>query len=79
LCGPHPIGTFLQPVALTGARERIAKKAYIRATGYSNPVFDAHAATLRARPGWRVYDVPCGHDVMVDMPDRLTEILLAVS
>jgi len=76
LCGPHPIGAFLQPVKLTGARERIAKKFYIRATDYPNPVFDAHAAKLKARPGWRVYDVPCGHDVMVDMPDRLTEILV---
>jgi hypothetical protein len=23
--------------------------------------------------------VPCGHDVMVDMPERLTEILLEVA
>jgi pimeloyl-ACP methyl ester carboxylesterase len=76
LCGPHPIGTFLQPVKVTGARERIGKKVYIRAEAYPNPVFDTHAAKLKARPGWRVYDVPCGHDVMVDMPDRLVEILL---
>jgi hypothetical protein len=39
-------------------------------------VFDAHATKLKSRPGWRIYDVPCGHDVMVDMPDRLVEILL---
>ena len=79
LCGPHPIGTFVQPVKLAGARERTRKKSYIRAAAYPNPVFDAHAATLKARPGWRVYDVPCGHDVMVDMPERLTEILLEVA
>ena len=29
--------------------------------------------------GWRVYDVPCGHDVMVDMPERLVEILIEVA
>jgi pimeloyl-ACP methyl ester carboxylesterase len=75
LCGPHPIGAFVQPVKLSGARERIGKRAYIRASAYPNPVFDAHAAKLKARPGWRVYDVPSGHDVMVDMPDRLVEIL----
>jgi len=62
-----------------GARERIAKKAYVRATAYPNPVFDAHAAMLKVRLGWRVYDVPCGHDVRVDMPDRLTEILLELA
>lgn len=79
LCGPHPLGTFLQPVKLTGARERIRGRAYIRASAYPNAVFDAGAAKLKARAGWRAYDVPCGHDVMVDMPDRLVEILLEVA
>ena len=27
----------------------------------------------------KTYEVPSGHDVMVDMPDRLTEILLEVA
>jgi hypothetical protein len=25
--------------------------------------------------GWRTHEVPCGHDVMLDMPERLAEIL----
>ena len=40
LANPQPIGTFLQKIRLTGARERIAKKTYIRATGYPNVSFD---------------------------------------
>jgi pimeloyl-ACP methyl ester carboxylesterase len=76
-CGPHPIGTFRQPVQLTGARERIGRKLYIRASAYPNPVFDAHARKLRTRPGWQVTEVPCGHDLMVDMPERLVELLVA--
>ena len=31
LCVPQPIGTFTSPIALSGARERIARKTYIRA------------------------------------------------
>jgi pimeloyl-ACP methyl ester carboxylesterase len=79
LCGPHPLGTFTQPLKLSGARERIGRKLYIRASAYPNPVFDAHAAKLKARDGWQATEVPCGHDVMVDMPDRLAEILLDVA
>jgi hypothetical protein len=30
----------------------------------------------QADSSWRTYEVPCGHDVMVDAPERLTEILL---
>ena len=68
-----------EKIALTGERDRIAKKAYIRAKGYATPAFDAVAAKLDANPAWHVYEMPCGHDAMVDMPDQLAEILLDVA
>ena len=73
-CTPQPIRCFLQKLTLTGARERIAKKSYIRATGVAIPYFDAGLASARQK-GWLTYEVPCGHDVMLDMPERLAEIL----
>jgi pimeloyl-ACP methyl ester carboxylesterase len=79
MCTPHPLATLTDKPTLTGSRNRLAKKAYIRAVGYANPPFDAARDKLKATDGWRIYEVPCGHDVMVDMPDRLTEILLEVA
>jgi len=76
LCVPQPIGTFTSPIALSGARERIARKTYIRAKGYNNPAFDRAFAAVRSDRSWHCHQLPCGHDVMVDMPDRLTELLL---
>ena len=73
-CTPQPIQCWLQKLTLTGARERIAKKTYIRAAGHPNPYFDAGLAKARAGK-WRTYELPCGHDVMLDMPERLAEIL----
>jgi pimeloyl-ACP methyl ester carboxylesterase len=73
-CTPQPVKTFQQPLTLTGARERIAKKAYIRAASYPSQYFDAGLAAARAK-GWQTYEVACGHDVMLDMPERLAEIL----
>lgn len=77
-CTPHPLGTFTQQITLTGARDRIRRKTYIRAAGYPNAPFDAAKAKAKAA-GWRIYEMPCGHDAMVDMPERLTEILLEVA
>ena len=77
-CTPQPLDCFVQKLALTGARERIARKAYIRAAGYPSQSFDAALAAART-DGWRTYEVPCGHDVMLDMPERLTEILQEVA
>jgi pimeloyl-ACP methyl ester carboxylesterase len=75
---PQPTFVSLQPIALTGARDKVAKKTYIRATAFANPAFDNFLAKAKA-DGWRTYGVPCGHDIMVDMPDRLVEILLEVA
>jgi pimeloyl-ACP methyl ester carboxylesterase len=76
LCVGQPIGTFTDKITLTGARDRIARKSYIRAKSYANPGFDRAYDAVKSDPAWRTYDVPCGYDVMVDAPDRLTEILL---
>lgn len=73
---PQPLGVGFTRIALTGARDRVPKKTYIRARGSVRPFFDAYYDKLRGDPSWRLYDLPCGHDVMIDMPDELTEILV---
>jgi len=78
-CVGQPIGTFTDKIVLTGARDRIPRKAYIRAKSYANPGFDRAYGALKSDPSWRTYEVPCGHDVMVDMPEQLSEILLEVA
>ncbi len=78
-CTPHPAGTFADKTAAVGGREKIAKKTYIRAAAYKSPSFDAGLAKAKAAAGWKTFEVPSGHDVMVDMPDRLAEILIEVA
>lgn len=79
LATPQPIGTMTEKIKLTGARERVAGKTYIRAVGYPNVSFDKAYARVKADRSWRTYEAPCGHDVMIDEPDWLTEILLEVA
>jgi pimeloyl-ACP methyl ester carboxylesterase len=79
LAGPQPIGSMTEKLKLTGARNKIAKKTYIRASGYPNVAFEAAHARAKADKTWRTYEVPCGHDVMIDMPERLAEILIEVA
>jgi pimeloyl-ACP methyl ester carboxylesterase len=79
LATPQPIRTFTEKLKLTGACERVAKKTYVRAGGYPNVAFEQAFARAKADPSWRTYEVACGHDVMIDAPDRLTEILIEVA
>ena len=55
-------------------KQKVGKKAYIRATGYASEPFDRAMSNARVK-GWRIYEVPGGHYVMLDMPERLAAIL----
>src|SRR5262249_8456787 len=79
LANRQPIGTFFEKITLSGARDRIAKKTYIRPAGYPNVSFDKFYERTKADPSWRTYEVNCGHHIMIDEPERLTEILLEVA
>ncbi|MFZ0763063.1 MAG: hypothetical protein WAN01_04070 [Bradyrhizobium sp.] len=37
------------------------------------------APSLKTIPGWKTFEVASGHDVTIDRPDRLVEILLEVA
>lgn len=76
----EPNGTALQPIVLTGAREKVPSKTYIRACGHPNPLFDKTLAECKADKTWRTFETnTSGHDVMIDEPEWLVDILLQVS
>ncbi len=71
---PQPTATFTERLRVTGAYQLVPKKIFVRATGWAGP-FATVAARARADPGWTVFELPCGHDVAIDMPDELAAIL----
>jgi hypothetical protein len=82
-CVPHPLATMTQKARVTGAWAAIARKTYVlceaqfvRPESNAPSPFPAYAERLRREPGWRVLTLPCGHDAMVILPDRVTQILL---
>jgi pimeloyl-ACP methyl ester carboxylesterase len=77
-CTPHPIAALIEKIALTGARDKIAKRAYIRAKGYPSIPFDAALAKSQGN-GWKTFEMTAGHDAMVDQPQELTDLLIQVA
>ena len=74
---PQPIGTWLQPVKLSGARERVAKKTYIRLPKFPLAALDKAFAECKADKSWTVLEnTTSGHPVMINEPDWLTDVLL---
>jgi len=79
MCTPHPITTLTDKATVTGAREKIAKKSYIRAKGYPSVPFDTALAKYKANGAWKTFEMTAGHDAMVDAPAELTDLLISVS
>lgn len=66
---------FSEKARLTGARERIPHKAYVIATGYPNDTFGPIAEKLRARPDWRVEEMPYTHDLQHVAPKETADMI----
>jgi pimeloyl-ACP methyl ester carboxylesterase len=78
-CTMQPLGTFEQRIQLSGGARNIANITYVSATGFvEGSPFPPFYEKAKAK-GWKTLTLPCGHDVMLDFPDELTRILLAVS
>lgn len=77
-CTMHPLACFQQPLRLSGKNGAVKDVTYILATGYNDSPFPPSCERARAR-GWKTLSVPCGHDVMLDLPAELTAILLAAA
>lgn len=73
---PHPLATFTQKIALSGAREKVGRKAYIRAVDYKQDTLQRNYESRRNDPAWRTATVSgTGHVVMLDAPERLSQLL----
>jgi pimeloyl-ACP methyl ester carboxylesterase len=76
----QPNGTAMQPIKLSGKREAIAKKTYIRVPKYPHAAFDRALAECRADKTWQTFvNDSSGHDIMIDEPAWLADILLKAS
>ena len=71
---PHPTAAFTQALKVTGAYKKVPKKTYVVATGWD--AFAGSAATYRKTPGWTVHELASGHDMPIDMPDELSQLLI---
>ncbi len=80
-CTPHPLASFCEPISLTGAWRNVRKKTYVRATGwrgYEGLGFHSYESVAND-VDWMKVDVPCGHEVMLDAPEALVDILVTAA
>lgn len=75
-CTPQPYKTFTDTLPVTDAVARVKTRHFIRAAKYNSDSFRVQAAKLMQQGGWRFTDMPYGHDLMVDAPEELAQLLV---
>jgi pimeloyl-ACP methyl ester carboxylesterase len=75
-CTPHPFSTFEDRLAHTARYEEISRKFYVLAGAYKAPVFVNLANERRSLSDWQIFDLPYGHDLMIDAPVEVSRILM---
>lgn len=74
-CVAHPLASFLQAIRLSGRWNAVHEKVFIYASGWEGTPFSATYRTLRDDPTWVVKELPCGHNVMAQMPQEFLAIV----
>ncbi len=77
-CTMQPLATFQQLLSLTGKIDQVKNVTFIQAAGFGGGPFAPFYEKATAR-GWKTHRVDCGHDVMLDLPEELTALLLAAA
>lgn len=73
----HPVGAYLQPIKVSGALQRVAKKTYIRLPKVPQPPFDKAFADCKSDKSWATFELPdLERMAMLDAPDRVSELIL---
>lgn len=73
---PQPLGVYQDPLHFDAKRVARVKRTFIDCTNPPLPTIAAMRRRVRQEPGWRVLELPTGHDPMVNAPTELSQILL---
>lgn len=74
-CTSQSIATFEEHIKLNQVSSRTHDATYICATEWDNSPVQASYGRAKAK-GWNTRTIACGHEVMLDRPGELTDLLL---
>lgn len=78
---PHPLGTKLQALNYSESVFDVPTKVYVYAEKYfgvpeMKSPFTVIYNRLRETDGWTTYSWPNGHDLVAEVPEKVTELIL---
>ncbi len=80
LATPFPLAAFVERLRLSGRHKTVGKKVYVHGTVLPRESpFKPFYERVKDDRDWTAYTLACGHDVMLDLPEKTAEILEAAA
>ncbi len=77
---PQPNGPAFQEIRLTGKLDLAPKKTFVRVPKYPQPALDRALAECKADSTWQTFvQAESGHDLMIDQPGWVADLLIRMS
>jgi hypothetical protein len=77
--GRHPLLTLTEAVRYTGEVAKVPRHTYIFASEWQPSPFPRFRDSVKGDPKWELHEVPGGHMVMADQPEKLLEVVLGLA
>jgi len=74
----HPFASLQEKISIGTNPDSVPGHTYIYATKFGFPPLTAQFERAKARKGWKIFEVASGHDIMIDAPQKLAEILVSL-
>ena len=75
-CSNHPLASFAEALSLNGRYLKVSRRLYVLAAGFDHPGTKAAYEAVTASSGWECEIMQGGHDLMIDNPGAVTDVLL---
>jgi pimeloyl-ACP methyl ester carboxylesterase len=75
-CTPQSLASFEEKIKLSKNILPVRGGMYISAMNYTPPSAIAVSRARADANGWRTESLQCGHDIMIDLPQELSQLLL---
>jgi pimeloyl-ACP methyl ester carboxylesterase len=76
---PHPLASFVQSISLKGRDGHALGRTFISGGAWAGSPFKVLTERLRKDPGWRVEEIPVGHNIARRDPHALAAALAALA
>ncbi len=75
LCTAQQLATLIEKIRLGSGHLAVPHNTFIRAKNWPFPPIEQNYARAKSLPGWELFEIEAGHDVMLDAPAKLAEVL----